>query len=206
MAMPISLQRRFPRMARTSGARAASLVERCKRITALPLSRTVRPTSSPNGSFGDLSLIRVGVLLGCTCLKLARIPKNLCKGLLSSLLRLRQLSLYPRFHVRQDLCDPPSTSPGLHREPNSFPCWPKRDLQGATLAWLLEMPMPGAWIDAQSSSHTNLQSVMFSRFLDQGGELFFPSCGIDSYFHLFHICQLERDSHKSARSAYCRFK
>ena len=39
-------------------------MERGKRITTLPLSRTVRPTSSPNGSFGDLSLIRVGVLVG----------------------------------------------------------------------------------------------------------------------------------------------
>ncbi len=46
--------------------------------------------------------------------------------------------------------------------------------------------MLGAWIGAQGPSYANLQSVMVSRFFDQGGELFFPSLGIDSYFNLFH--------------------
>jgi hypothetical protein len=123
---------------------------------------------------------------GDTCRKLTQVRRTFAEGFLYSLLRLRQLSLDPRLHGRYTLCDPCCTPPGLHREPHAFPCRPKRDFEGAALARLLEMPMLGARIGAQSSSHTNLQSVMCSRFLDQGGELFLPSCGIDSYFHLFH--------------------
>jgi hypothetical protein len=50
----------------------------------------------------------------------------------------------------------------------------------------MKMPVLGAWIDAQGPSHANLQSVMVSRFFDQGGKAFFPSIGIDSYFSFFH--------------------
>ena len=46
--------------------------------------------------------------------------------------------------------------------------------------------MLGARIGAQAASHGDLQAEVCSRSLDQGGELFFPSRGIDSYFHLFH--------------------
>jgi hypothetical protein len=61
--------------------------------------------------------------------------------------------------------------------------------------------MPGAWKGTQGPSQADLQAVVCCRSFDQGGELFFPSRRIDSYFHLFHICQLKRDSHKSASSA-----
>jgi hypothetical protein len=50
----------------------------------------------------------------------------------------------------------------------------------------MQVPMLGAWIGAQGPTHANLQSVMVSRFFDQGGEVFFPSLGIDSYFNFFH--------------------
>jgi len=96
------------------------------------------------------------------------------------------LSLYPRFHERDDLSDPHGTSTGLNRKPDPVPCWPERDLESASLARFLEMPMLGAWIDAQGSSQADLQAVVLSRFLDQGGELFFLAQRTDSYFDFFH--------------------
>src|SRR5258708_30241956 len=99
---------------------------------------------------------------------------------------LGEVSLDPRFHERQDLCDPHCTSPGLDREPDPVPCGPERDLQGAPLARLLKMPLLRARIGAQGPSHADLQAVVLSRFLDQGGELFFLAHRTDSYFDFFH--------------------
>ena len=99
---------------------------------------------------------------------------------------LGEWSLYPRFHERQDLCDPHCASSGLNREPDPVPCWPERDLERASLARPLQMPMLGAWIGAQGSSHADLQAVVLYRFLDQGGELFFLAQRIDSDFDFFH--------------------
>src|SRR5216683_1308404 len=48
------------------------------------------------------------------------------------------------------------------------------------------MPMLGAWVGAQGSSHADMQTVVVSRFLDQGGELLFPFRRIDSYLDFFH--------------------
>jgi hypothetical protein len=46
--------------------------------------------------------------------------------------------------------------------------------------------MLGAWIGTQGSSHADLQSVVVSCCFDQGGELPFPSRGIDRHFDFFH--------------------
>ncbi|SRR6266851_3745225 len=68
----------------------------------------------------------------------------------------KHLSLYPRFDVRDDVCNPFRTSSGLHLELDPFPCWPKRDLQRSSLTRLVQVPMLRTWIGTQSASDAYL--------------------------------------------------
>ena|SRR5579863_9402566 len=70
--------------------------------------------------------------------------------------RSKHLSLYPRFDLRDDVCNPLRMSSGLHLEPDPFACWPKRDLQRSSLTRFVQVPMLRTWIGTQRASDAYL--------------------------------------------------